>query len=258
MILYIKSEWYRLLRYKWTYLFIGICSFLLLSSNVLLAVVNQADDSFQYANTYFAFANVYSSLSMVYILCIAVSIIIFGNEYTGHTMKNSVSYGISRSTIYFGKLAVQIVYSILAFAIIIGTDVISAYLLLENSGFQEFQILIRACAGSLPLFICGLATVNCFAFNIEGSGAVAAAAGVMIALPLVSNALGMKFRLFAELAQRLPWSMLNFTSQDPVTGKLLLYWSSDTGFRNSWILGLLQAALLTLIGFLWFRKKEIR
>lgn len=258
MLLYIKSECYRLLRYKWTYFFIGICSLLLLSSNIVLAVVKQADKNFPYATTYFSFANVYSSLIMVYVLCMAVSGMIFGNEHANHTMKNSVSYGITRGTIYFGKLLVQIVYAIAAFAIIVGIHVISGYLLLENSGIQELRILLRACTASLPLLVFGLAASNCFTFNIEGSGAIAASGGLMIALPLVCNALGMKFRLFQESAKLLPWNILSFAGKDEVTGSLVLYWTSDTGYRNCWVIGMVQMILISLIGFAWFKKKEIK
>lgn len=258
MILYIKSEGYRILRNKWTYLFIGICSLLLLSSNIVLAVVKHSDSSFPYATTKFSLTNVNTSMSMVYLLCIMVSSMVFGNEHTNHTMKNNVSYGISRGTIYFGKLLVQIIYSVLAFAIIIGIHVLSSYLLLENSGISELSFLVRSCTASLPLFIFGLAVTNCFVFNIEGSGAIAATSGIMIALPLVTNMLGMKFSLFSELGKILPWNILNDSSFDEVTKSIIMYWSSNTGYRNCWVIGLVQLIIISLIGYLWFRKKEIK
>jgi ABC-2 type transport system permease protein len=258
MILYIKSEFYRLRRYKWTYLFIAVCSLLLLSSNIVLAAVKYADANFPYATTYFSFSNVSSSLAMVYVLCMAVTGMIFGNEHTGHTMKNSVSYGISRGNIYIGKLLVQIVYAIAGFTIIIGLHVISSYLLLENSGIQELKNLLRACTASLPLLIFGLAASNCFTFNIEGSGAIAASSGLMIALPLVCNALGMKFRLFQELAKIRPWNILNSIGKDEVTGSLIFYWTEPKGYWNCWIIGMVLMILIAFIGYLWFRKKEIK
>lgn len=46
---YFKSEVYRLIHEKWTYLFIGMCSMLLLASNIVLAAVSQTDGSFTYA-----------------------------------------------------------------------------------------------------------------------------------------------------------------------------------------------------------------
>ncbi|WFR59887.1 ABC transporter permease [Anaerocolumna sp. AGMB13025] len=258
MILYIKSEFYRLQRYKWTYLFIALCSLLLLSSNIVLAVLKYTDASFPYATTYFSFSNVTTSMVMVYVLCIVVSSMVFGNEHAGHTMKNSVSYGISRGKIYFGKLIVQMVYAIAAFTIIIGFHVISSYLLLEDSGIQQLKILLRACTAALPLFLFGLAASNCFTFNIEGSGAIAASSGLMIALPLVCNALGMKFHLFEELTKLLPWNILSYIGSDDKAGSLIFYWTDSVGYRNCWILGTVQTILIAFAGYLWFRKKEIK
>ncbi|WMJ87949.1 ABC transporter permease [Anaerocolumna sp. MB42-C2] len=258
MVPYIKSEVYRLIRYKWIYVFIIICSGLLLSSNIILAAVKYADSSFIWANTYFSFSNVYNSMVMVYILCIMVSNMIFGNEHTNHTMKNSISYGISRGTIYFGKLLVQMVYSLIAFTIIIGVHVISAYLLLEHSGTSELIMLIRSCTACTPLLLFGLAASNCFVFNIEGSGAVAASSGLMIVLPLVSNMLGMRFRMFAELSKILPWNIMNYSSYDPALKQLFMYWSTNSGYLKCWIYGMIQMAVIAVIGYFWFRKKEIK
>ena len=254
---YIKSEFYRLFRCKSSYLFIGICSLLLLSANILLAVVKFADKSFPWASTGFSFSFIYTSMPMILLLCIVVSHLIFGNEHNNHTMKNSVSYGISRGTIYFGKLLVQMVYAITAFVIIIGSHILSGYLLLENSGPKELELLLLTCLVCLPLFLFGLAVTNCFLFIIESiGGAIGAAVGVMVAIPLVSGLLGMRFQFFHNLSIALPWNMINNMEFDRENYKILFYWAE--GFRNYWILGISQMLLFAVLGFWLFRKKEIK
>lgn len=256
---YVKSEFYRIFHYKWSYLFIAICSALLLSSNIVLAAVRFSDPKFPYGNTSFSFANFISSIVIVYILCICVASMVFGNEHNNHTMKNSVSYGIGRGTIYFSKLIVEIVYAFIAFIVITGVHVASAYLLLEHSHENEIVELLKMFVASLPLLLFGLAATNCFIFIIEGSGAsIAATTGLLIAFPIVSNFLGMKFQIFRELAKVLPWNILNKVGVEMNPYHVVLPWAGNAGYYNCWIAGAIQMLIIAMIGYLVFRKKEIK
>lgn len=259
MISYIRSEIYRLLHSKGSYLFIMVCAALLISANVVLAVVGQMEVNFPYNNTGFSLSLFYSDLPIVFILCVSVASIVFGNEHTNHTMKNSVSYGISRGSIYFGKLIAEIIYALIAFVSIAGLYIGSAYLLLEHSETNDMELLINACFVALPLLLFALATTNCFLFIIETTGgAITAIMGVLIALPLVSNFLGMKFEFFRNLGKILPWNLMNNMGFDYQTKQMILPWEGVTGYLNYWMYGILQMALFILIGFVVFRKKEIK
>lgn len=258
MINYIRSEFYRIIHYKWTYLYIIICSALVLSSNIVLAAVKYTDSKFPYATTEFSLANAFTSMSLIYLLCITVSSMIFNHEYRNQTLKNCVSYGYSRGTIYFGKLIVQIIYSIIAFVTILGSFILSAYLLLENSGPSPIYQLMRASFACLPLFISGLAFTNCFLFMIEGSGAASAAAlGVMFGFPVVCGMLAMRFDIFEMIYGVLAWPIVNSPSFSD-TGLAHVYWDTQQRFINCWIIGIVTAILISLIGYIAFRKKEIK
>lgn len=259
MLSYIKSELYRLLHSKGSYLFIFICSALLISANVVLAVVGQIETSFPYDNTAFSLSLFYSDLVIVFILCVSVVSIVFGNEYTNHTMKNSVSYGISRGSIYLGKLVVEIIYAFAAFLIIASIFIGSSYLLLENSNKGELALLLRTCFVALPLLLYSLATANCFLFIIEGTGgAITAIIGVLIAFPLVSNFLGMKFEIFQKLGKILPWNLINNMTFDFQKIQLILPFEGNTGYLNYWLYGVAQMLIFILIGYFVFCKKEIK
>ena len=196
---------------------------------------------------------------MVYILCISVGSMIFGNEHTNHTMKNSVSFGISRGTIYIGKLIVEIAYALIAFAVITGVHVASAYILLEHSHENEIVELLKMFVASFPLLLFALAATNCFIFIIEGTGAsIAAITGLLIAFPIVSNFLGMKFEIFRKLAEVLPWNIVNGIGIETKPYHVVLPWPGNAGFNNCWLAGIIQMLIITMIGYLVFRKKEIK
>lgn len=259
MLSYVKSELYRLLHNKWTYLFIIICSGLLISANVVLVAVKASDSSFPYATTKFSLSFFFTSLAVVFLLCIMVASMVFGNEHSNHTMKNSISYGISRGYIYFGKLIIETVYSIAAFVVITGIYIATAYLLLENSGILYLELLIKTCFIALPLFLFALAATNCFAFILESTGAgIAAVVGILIALPQITNVLAMKFEAFREFSKILPWNMINNISFEAETWKLSLPWEGAAGYYNYWIIGIAWMLVITAVGFAVFRRKEIK
>lgn len=259
MFSYIKSEFYRLLHNKGTYLFILICSGLLISSNIVLAAVKAVDATFPYATTKFSLANFYSSFPVIFFLCISIASLVFGNEYFNHTLKNSISYGITRGQIYFGKLIVEIIFSLTAFMVITGCHIVSAYILLDNSGPEHLTLLIRTSVTVLPLLIYALAASNCFLFIIESTGAaIGAIIGLLMALPQISNLLGMKFEFFRWLSTIMPYNMINKMDYDFEKCKLILPWDGAIGYYKYWIYGLVELIIIMLIGYVVFRKKEIK
>lgn len=255
---YIKSELYRLIRQKECYFFIVISSLLLLSSNIVLALCRNTDNTFRYATTKFSFGLICGCFMILYILCTWVGSIAFGNEYTHHTMKNSISYGISREILFFGKLIVEILYAVFAFVIILGIYIGSSYLLLENSGSQHLMAMLEMASACLPFFLFVLAVTNSFSFIIEGSGgAIAAICGLIIAFPAVSNMLAMKFEVFRQIGKILPYNLISKIGYDFVNQTLRLYWKTN-GYLYYWIDGIVQMLIITIIGYAIFRKKEIK
>ncbi len=256
---YIKSELYRMIHSKKPFLFVAICSGLLIASNIVLAVLKGVEPSFPYATTQFSVGNFMSSLTFVFILCITVASQVFGNEHSNHTFKNTISFGISRGTVYFGKWIVSVIYAIVAFFIITGIHVASAYLLLENSNVNEVAELLKIFLAAFPLFLFALTVANCFAFLFEGSGAaIGADVGLLVAVPIVSNFLGMKFEIFRKINEIIPMNIINnFGAQNHPFG-IVLPWEGNAGYYNCWLAGILQMLVMLIVGYLIFRKKEIK
>ena len=258
MLNYIKSELYRILHKKSSYLFIAICSLLLLSSNVVLALVKQTDESFRFANTDFALSNFMTSQVIVYFLCVTVASLIFGGEYVNRTMKNSITYGVSRETIYLGKLVVVIIYAIITFTIIFGVHAGSAYLLLENSKSEIMKILLQTIAAVLPFFLFALAATNSFYFMFESNGlAIGSVLGLMIGLPIISNFLAMKFSFFEKLASILPMNLINGIDYDFNNLTIILAFENNP-YLKYWLAGIVQMVIMVILGITVFRKKELK
>lgn len=112
---------------------------------------------------------------------------------------------------------------------------------------------------SLPLFLFAIATTNCFSFIIEGSGAaIGAEVGLLIAFPIVSSFLAMKFEIFQKLSAVLPWNMINNIMINNHPYGIVLPWTGTAAYYYCWLVGMVQMIIITLIGFVIFRKKEIK
>lgn len=257
MLNYLKSEVYQIVHKKAAYLFIIICTGLLIAMNVVLHQVGAGDAKFSYDTTAFSFSTIYSNLYFILILCITVSTIIFGEEFQNHTLKNSISFGISRRTIILSKMILEILYAIIAFIIIIGCFIGSAYLLLENSGSIQLEYLLKGCIAGIPLFIFVLALCNTLYALVEKTGlCVGIATIIILVFPLVVNEFANRYDIARKIAEYLPLNMIS------------AYRFTETGFTADWLnpnvilkyygVGLIYSAIALIIGLIIFRNKEIK
>ena len=99
-----KSEWFRTFHRKYLYITTGcLCALVILASVFLKVNEDVMYDMTDYMGT-FLLSIVTTGLSMGYYLTMIVADMIFSDEYKHQTLKNTVSYGISRVKIYLGKL----------------------------------------------------------------------------------------------------------------------------------------------------------
>ena len=258
MKLYLRSEIYRIFHRMNSYVFIGICTALLISSNIVLAALKHVDKKFPYATTFYSIANLYTSFLAIFLLCVLIGIMIFGNEYGYHTMKNSLSYGISRKSIYFGKLIIEIIYGVAAFTLISSIHIAAAFLLLEDSGSANLILFLKTVLYCLPLLLFSISATNCFIFLFESTGAaITAILSLLVVLPLIANLLGMKFEVIRRFADILPFNMIKNTQFD--FDKLdFVFKGSVNTLSGYWISGIIQTAIVIIIGYCVFQKREIK
>ncbi|MGG7142406.1 ABC transporter permease [Clostridium nigeriense] len=259
MINYIRSEIYRNLRNKGSYLFILGSMALVVFLNIVLWIFAKNDTSFPYATTKYAFSSLYCSLQLIMIMCVLIVSIIFSQEYKNQTLKNTVSFGISRSSIYFVKFIISIIFSFIAAICVIATFIISAYILLENSGIEYLATLINSIVAGIPLILFSLVVAHSFYFITEKEmNVVACWAGIVIVIPTLLAMIGRKSEISRAIASYMPWNIVGDITFNEVTNTLVLGWITPEAIVKSIVVGVVGCGMFYIIGLEVFKRKEVK
>ena len=255
---YIKSEVYRNLKSKGNYIFLfggmGFAIFL----NVALGLFSNSQVNFPYGNTKFSFSSFYASMSLIMILCLPLVATIYGHEFKHHTLKNSISYGIPRNQIYFGKFLMELIISVINLICISGVYIISAYVMLENSGIVYLNELLRSLIACFPLLIMSITVAHCFYFIFENETTVGVMwVGVMVVIPMIVNMAGRGISFLEKVAYWMPWNIMNNAVYDSIAQTLVMHWSSQEGFIECFIVGAIGTIIFYVLGLILFNKREI-
>lgn len=256
MLNYIKSEFYRLSRSKDLYLLTGICSGLIILMNIVLAISVRKMENFPYGTTRFSFGTLISQTQMLLLMAFIAASFVFGDEYKHHTLKNSISFGLSRTKIFCGKYIVSLVSALVCFAIIMACYVASAYILLENSGSEVLRELFLSMAGTIPSAIFSLTLAIALFFIIEnGMSAALVWSGIIIALPLVMKLMGARIKICYEISHWLPWTMLSGNTVNQSAYSCI--WDTPSGMIHCFIVGIVSSVVFFVIGLRLFQKRDI-
>ena len=116
MLNYIGSELYKTFRRKYTKIALAVIALLCIAGNALVRMV------FSMAGTLDSAYPFYLGI-MLMPMCFALLTIVvdavFSDEYKYGTLKNTISFGISRAEIYFGKLIVEIILMLSTIALVL-------------------------------------------------------------------------------------------------------------------------------------------
>ncbi|MCJ7841912.1 ABC transporter permease [Lederbergia sp. NSJ-179] len=111
MINYMKSENYRLLRKKSLYLTSVIGFLLITAAALVLYYSKQHQADFPYATSTFFYSNVIGSGIVVIIVSFLFNLALTGKDMS--LIKQAVSFGVSRNTIFWSKLILTLSYFLL-------------------------------------------------------------------------------------------------------------------------------------------------
>ena len=256
---YIKSEVYRNLKSKGNYIFLfggmGFAIFL----NIALGLYSNSQVNFPYGNTEFSFSSFYTSMSMIMILCLPLVATIYGHEFKYNTLKNSISYGIPRNQIYFGKFLMELIISLINLICISGVYIISAYVMLENSGIVYLNELLRSLIACFPLLIMSITVAHCFYFIFENETNVGVMwVGVMVVIPMIVNMAGRGISFLEKVAYWMPWNIITNIEYDSIAQTLVMHWSSQEGLIECFIVGAIGTIIFYILGLILFKKREIK
>ncbi|MGL5694447.1 MAG: ABC transporter permease subunit [Peptostreptococcaceae bacterium] len=259
MLNYIKSEFYRNLNTKENYIFLfGSIGFVVFI-NVALGLFAKSQVNFPYGNTKYSISSFYAWTGVLMLISAYLVSLIFGQEFKNSTLKNSISFGITRSEIYIGKLIVEIVICIINLVLISSAYVIAAYVMLEDSGIIYLQDFITAIVASFPLLLVCVTAANCFYFIFDNEvTAVTVWSIVIVVVPLLISIAGRRITILDKIAKWLPWNIAGTATFDSSIGRIVMPWNSSEGFIRCFIVGAVGVVVFYTLGLIMFKKKEIK
>lgn len=259
MLNYIKSEFYRNINTKGNYIFLfGFMAFACFL-NIVLGTFANNDINFRYGSTNFSFSSFYTSMSAIMIICLLLVSLIYGQEFKYNTLKNSVSYGISRSQIYFSKFLVEVVICTINLILISFAYIISAYIMLEDSGIVHLNYLIRAIVACIPLFLVSVMVAHCLYFILENEISVGVSwVIIMIVIPKILSMLGRKIVVFDKIASCMPVNIMNTYTYQKGSISVFMSWNNQDVFIKCFIVGIVGTIIFYTLGLILFKKRDIK
>ena len=259
---YINAECYKALHRKYFYLFLAVILGLAAAFMLLLRVEGLRQT--QTAEGMIMIQQVSASellgimtmglSSGLYFLLIGVDIV-FSDQYKYNTLKNEVSYGLSRVRIYLGKLAASaLVATILCVVLLAGYVGLSCLLfpVRDETLGESLRALGLWLGVSLPLWLGGLGLYMMLQFSMKNTSATIAY--VMIVGILGSGFLDL-FSLFLPSLEPVMKLVQTISLNTPFA--LMREHSPESLMGYAWILGMGWLCVTTAVGLIGFRKKEI-
>ncbi|MFD1851616.1 ABC transporter permease [Oceanobacillus bengalensis] len=248
MINYLKSESYRLLRKKGPYLTSMISLLLIAAASALLYFFGQSDPNFPYATSKFFYSNVISG---------GVLIILVGSLYnlalTGQDMsliKQSISFGISRSVIFWSKLLLTLSYFLLICVVgILFVIVLGENLLLSDD--QSVRNLLIACVNMVPIVLSGFFLTHTLKMLKVGD------IYLIFTLLFMYGFSGTLLRYLLRPIAGLD-ALYHYAPSTLLSDNLMDFVNDSVHFGSEyWITGTVISGIALLIGAKWFAKQNI-
>lgn len=256
MLNYVRAEIYKLLHRPYTFIALGV---MLLLEGLLVSgfvFVNSGGGHSTFANNVLM---VTTLGSIGFCTCLITGDIVFAGQYKNSTLKNEVSFGLSRTRVYLGKFLAQTVLSLAYMVIMVAFYVAACWLFLyqdPEADLKAMQIIGYFLAVGIPLWIGGQAVACMCQFLINGDmaasfvyvGIVFVLEGVLEIVRALSyrSALG---AVLDAILPYLPWPMLD--GAKAVVGDWVY-------LGQAWLVGAAWVVACTAVGLYGFQKKEIK
>lgn len=267
----IRAEFYKVWRRRETYILLGIIVLLITAVVLLLWYVQgqnaSSDDPIDF-NIIFAIMILPSAFTAgLFMLPWGVQVA-FNDQYKHGTLKNEVSFGLSRTSIYLSRwitsLIMCIIFVVIAVALYVlgnmltfGFATDSTLMALTTGGnitFVESLILLgQSMLYVLPLWMGGMSLCLMFSF-IFNSANIAAVCyffvilGLDAALDLMGNFVHPFFHTLYDHTLPIPILEIAGTTSAP----------SAEGYLSAWLVGMGWTIVTTVIGLILFNRREIK
>jgi len=238
MINYIKSEIYRLLRKKGLYMTSVICLLLIVAAAAVLYFSQQQDPNFPYATSMFLYSNVISGTLLIMIIGLLFNSALTGKDTS--LIKQSVSFGISRSTIFWSKLILTLSYFLLFCVICLLLTIVLGETLLASEE-QSVKNFLIAGLNMVPMVISGFVIIHVLRMLKVGEVYI-----IMLLLFIYIFSGNLLYMLFDYT----PSTLLNDNLMN------FIDYSAQFDYRL-WVTGIVISVIALLIGAKRFAKQNI-
>ncbi|MBB4827034.1 ABC-2 type transport system permease protein [Sporosarcina luteola] len=248
MMNYLKSEQYRLLRKKSLHITSLVCFALIAGAAAVLAYFQKTEPGFRYGTTSFYYSNVLGMTALIFIVSF-----LFNSSLTGRdtaVLKNAVSFGIRRSTIYWSKLLLTFGYLLVisiigvALMLVLGETI----LITDDKSVRDF---LTALVNMAPIILSAFLFIHSLKMMKVGD------IYVFIVLLVIYGFSGGFLRVGAQKLDILR-TFYDY-APDTLLGQNLLDFMSHTieyGYEY-WITGIVLSAAALIIGITKFSKQTI-
>ncbi len=259
MLNYIRAEAYKLLCRPYTYITLA----------VMLALEGIFAEGFAFHNSHSsatpfggAIVSIVGMGVIGFCMCMLTGDIVFAGQYKNSTLKNEVSFGLSRTRIYLGKLIAQTLLSLVYLAVMMAFFIGLCAVCLPMEGPAGFYssgdaliIVGYFLAAGIPLWIGGQAAMCMCLFLVNGEMTSSFLyVGIVFVLDTVLSVTGLLVQgglgnLLVKISGYLPRPMLD-TAKTVVGDPVYL--------GQAWLVGAFWVAACTAIGLYGFHRKEIK
>lgn len=257
MLNYLRAEFYKVLRRKYGWITLAV----VLGLEALLVFGFASMNAHGgYEDFYTGAVIVVMTLPLGFYATLITGDVVFAGQYKHSTLKNEVSFGLSRSRIYLGKLIVQTLLSVLYCVVMVAFYVGLCWLTLYRDPVQDelaMQIVGYCLAVAFPLWI-GVQALTCacmFLIKSELGGAFLSV-GIFMLLPNIIQIAALLAGLGRPVGDVL---MVVYNHMPTVMADTAKELVGDWAYcGKAWIVGAVWFAVFTVIGLCGFRKKEIK
>ena len=257
MINYIRSEFYRILHTKEIYLFNLLLTAGVLALNGGIHAAAATLPNIRYANVKFVLSFLTGSMDFLFIAGAVLAVLLFSGDRKNGVMKNAVAYGMSRTSLFFGKCIVSFVMALASMVLLTAVYIVSAILLLEGPAQPYVELMLEGIAANLPFAAAALILAVAFIQFFEKELIVGLAwIAVIYLIPSICYSTGFQFKTMAEIAAWMPRNYLMTEVTAGMNGYACL-WSEPEGAAKCVIAGVIGIVVFLSLGILINRRKEI-
>lgn len=257
MLNYIRSEFYRVFHGKEFYLFTGIVAALTVLMNIVLYLFQTDTPNFPYGSVRYSLNLLSGTMEVLFYMGAILTSFLFSEEHKSGTMKNTISFGVSRSQFFTGKCIVCCTVSVLSMIVIMVFYYGSAYLLLDHPGDITVLDRLRGVAANLPMaFASVILAAALFSLFKKDMIALMWWLFIITFLPNIIFLLGLKIDWLNGIAK---WMPRNYLRMEVVVNmsKYQVLWDTPEGMAKCLIAGCIGIVVFYLFGSAAFRKKEL-